>query len=194
MILRALAFVATFLLSACGGGSGDAPARILFISDSLGSGEIDPRAGNGTHLVPRPAEYMQQLLGPKYRVESRATAGLRVAQIESLRSIDVDAIVIWVGGADAATDTPLAEFEHDLAWLVADIPDQVDVYLVGLPFLPDPYEPRVTQFDLVIRRTAPSVGAKYIDLRTVPKGGFADQIHPDQQYSGALVRRIVQEL
>ena len=126
------------LCAGCGGGSpaeppaAPAPRVIEFYGDSLTFGSIEGPAGTLTRLAVPPVRRAQELLGTSALCVDLSLPGATVADAlagvammpfgrfaEHVAATPATVLVIRYGGADAIRGTPLADFERDLAAMVA---------------------------------------------------------------------------
>jgi hypothetical protein len=104
-------------------------------------------------------------------------------------------LVIRYGGADALRAVPLADFERDLAAMVALAQAAGKrVLLVGVIATATG---ETDDFDLAVERTADAHGTGFVDVRAVPytlPDDLADAVHPAQAWSDRITAAIAQAL
>jgi len=104
-------------------------------------------------------------------------------------------LVIRYGGADALRAVPLADFERDLAAMVALAQAAGKrVLLVGVIATATG---ETDDFDLAVERTADARGTGFVDVRAVPytlPDDLADAVHPAQAWSDRITAAIAQAL
>ena len=126
------------LCAGCGGGSpaeppaAPAPRVIEFYGDSLTFGSIEGPAGTLTRLAVPAVRRAQGLLGTSALCVDLSLLGATVADAlagvammpfgrfaDHVATTQASVLVIRYGGADALRAVPLADFERDLAAMVA---------------------------------------------------------------------------
>ena len=199
------------LCAGCGGGSpaeppaAPAPRVIEFYGDSLTFGSIEGPAGTLTRLAVPPVRRAQELLGTSALCVDLSLPGATVADAltgvammpfgrfaDHVATTQASVLVIRYGGADALRAVPLADFERDLAAMVALAQAAGKrVLLVGVIATPTG---ATDDFDLAVERAADALGAGFVDVRAVPYSlpdDLADAVHPAQAWSDRMTAAIV---
>ena len=200
-------------LCGCGGG-GDAPAQasaapvIEFYGDSLTFGSIEGPASTLTRLAVPPVRRAQELLGDAAVCVDMSLPGATVGDAlagvammpfgrfaDHVATTQASVLVIRYGGADALRAVPLADFERDLAAMVALAQAAGKrVLLVGVIATATG---ETDDFDLAVERTADAHGTGFVDVRAVPytlPDDLADAVHPAQAWSDRITAAIAQAL
>ncbi len=202
------------LCAGCGGGSpaeppaAPAPRVIEFYGDSLTFGSIEGPAGTLTRLAVPPVRRAQELLGTSALCVDLSLPGATVADAlagvammpfgrfaDHVATTQASVLVIRYGGADALRAVPLADFERDLAAMVALAQAAGKrVLLVGVIATATG---ETDDFDLAVERTADAHGTGFVDVRAVPytlPDDLADAVHPAQAWSDRITAAIAQAL
>jgi hypothetical protein len=182
---------------------------IEFYGDSLTFGSIEGPAGSLTRLAVPPVRRAQETAGrcsalcvdmslPGATVAD-ALAGVAMmpfgAFAQHVSATAASTLVIRYGGADALRAVPLADFERDLAAMVALAQAAGKrVLLVGVIATATG---ETDDFDLAVERTADAFGTGFVDVRAVPytlPDDLADDVHPAQAWSDRITAAIAQAL
>lgn len=196
------------LCAGCGGGA-PAPAQVVeFYGDSLTFGSIEGPAGELARLSVPPVRRAQELLGAGFLCVDYSLPGATAADAlagvagmpfgpfaEHVKTTSARLLVIRYGGADALRAVPLADFERDLAAMVALAQAAGKrVLLVGVIATATG---ETDDFDLAVERTADAHGTGFVDVRAVPytlPDDLADAVHPAQAWSDRITAAIAQAL
>ena len=209
---RTRCWLCALLAALCAGcGGGDTPPAlpvVEFYGDSLTFGSIEGPAGELTRLAVPPVRRAQELLGDSAMCVDLSLPGATVADALSgvammpfgrfadhVRTTQASTLVIRYGGADALRAVPLADFERDLAAMVALAQAAGKrVLLVGVIATATG---ETDDFDLAVERTADAHGTGFVDVRAVPytlPDDLADAVHPAQAWSDRITAAIAQAL
>lgn len=220
MMRKPFAILISALCAAlCGCGGGNAPTPhptpaqagadvIEFYGDSLTFGSIDGPAGTLTRLAVPPVRRAQELLGTSALCVDMSLPGATVGDAlagvammpfgrfaDHVATTQASVLVIRYGGADALRAVPLADFERDLAAMVALAQAAGKrVLLVGVIATATG---ETDDFDLAVERTADAHGTGFVDVRAVPytlPDDLADAVHPAQAWSDRITAAIAQAL
>ncbi len=196
------------LCAGCGGGA-PAPAQVVeFYGDSLTFGSIEGPAGELARLSVPPVRRAQELLGAGFLCVDYSLPGATAADAlagvagmpfgpfaEHVKTTSARLLVIRYGGADALRAVPLADFERDLAAMVALAQAAGKrVLLVGVIATATG---ETDDFDLAVERTADAHGTGFVDVRAVPytlPDDLADAVHPAQAWSDRITALIAKSL
>ena len=205
-------WLCAMLASLCAGcGGGDAPPAlpvVEFYGDSLTFGSIAGPAGELTRLAVPPVRRAQELLGDAAVCVDLSLPGATVGDAldgvammpfgrfaDHVATTQASVLVIRYGGADALRAVPLADFERDLAAMVALAQAAGKrVLLVGVIATATG---ETDDFDLAVERTADAHGTGFVDVRAVPytlPDDLADAVHPAQAWSDRITAAIAQAL
>jgi len=209
---RTRCWLCALLAALCAGcGGGDMPPAlpvVEFYGDSLTFGSIEGPAGELTRLAVPPVRRAQELLGDAALCVDLSLPGATVADAlagvammpfgrfaDHVATTQASVLVIRYGGADALRAVLLADFERDLAAMVALAQAAGKrVLLVGVIATPTGV---TDDFDLAVERTADAFGVGFVNVRAVSvtfPADLADGVHPAQAWSDRLTAAIVRPL
>lgn len=197
MVLRWFSLLClVFLTLGCSGGSsgGGEPApvpQVAFLGDSLTNGGSYPGEKLAVSPVVRMTEYAQgRWTGVNYAVD-----GMRCVE-HPVPQAGMRAYVFRFGMADQVKGTVLAELQDCLYKSVKSLLQMGNaVYLVGVIHVPDPSRNAILEdWDRAIRTIATSLGAPFIDVRSLGQVEMHDDIHPNQVGSDRVSRLIADSI
>lgn len=194
-------------------GSGpDPPLRMVWLGDSTA-------AGVGASVADRAIPQRVAIaLGRPVELTSLAVSGDRASdvvanQVDQLAGLRPDVVLVSVGANDVVHLTSRGDFRSRLEALVAGVPDQAMVVLLGVPDMgaPNRYlQPlrsiagwRGRQLDDVTRDVAHESGAVYVDIagETGPtmrsdRGRYfaADRYHPSDEGYALWADAVLEQL
>lgn len=155
------------------GPAGGTPLRMVWLGDSTAAGV---GASEADKAVPR---LVAAALDRPVELTSLAVSGARVnrvatAQASELERLRPDVVLVSVGANDTTHVTSRADFRADYEDLVAAVPDEALLVLLGVPDMgsaPLLLEPlsslsalRGRQLDEIVRDIAADTGAVYVDI------------------------------